>query len=132
MQAIASYYKINSHEILVAHDEIDLGPGVIRFKQEGGHAGHNGVRDIMEKLAVSDFNRLRIGVGHPGNSEEVINSVLGRPTAEEENLIMESINRAVELLPQILAGEFQKVMHQLHTSQQTDTGNNTQEEDDNE
>ena len=131
VQAIASYYKIGPREILIAHDEIDLAPGVIRFKQGGGHAGHNGVRDIIEKLGSSEFNRLRIGVGHPGNSNEVINSVLGRPSATEEALIMESIGKAVELIPQILAAEFQEVMHRLHTSQSQDTSNKSQENDKN-
>lgn len=129
VQAVANYYKISPPEILIAHDEIDLAPGVIRFKQGGGHAGHNGVRDTIEKLGSGEFSRLRIGVGHPGNSNEVINSVLGRPTAAEEALIMESIGKAVELVPQILAGEFQKVMHRLHTSQNQVTSEKSQEDD---
>ena len=131
VQAIADYYKINPGEILIAHDEIDLDPGIVRLKQGGGHAGHNGVRDIIEKLGNAEFNRLRIGVGHPGASSEVINSVLGRPTAEEEDLIMESISRAAEILPQILAGEFQKAMHKLHTTQQNETSDEPQEDENN-
>lgn len=131
VQAVANYYKISPREILIAHDEIDLAPGVIRFKQGGGHAGHNGVRDTIEKLGSGEFSRLRIGVGHPGNSNEVINSVLGRPTAAEEVLIMESIGKAVELVPQILAGEFQKVMHKLHTSEKLKVKSEKEADDEN-
>lgn len=126
VQAISAYYRISLPEILVAHDEIDLEPGVIRLKQGGGHAGHNGVRDIIEKLGGNEFNRLRIGVGHPGNSNEVINSVLGRPSAAEESQILESIGKAVELLPEILSGELQKVMHKLHTRDKPDTDQNSE------
>jgi PTH1 family peptidyl-tRNA hydrolase len=87
------------------------------LKEGGGHAGHNGVRDIIEKLGSNEFKRLRIGVGHPGDSAEVINSVLGRPSAEDTEKIMESISTATDLVPQLLAGEFQKVMYKLHSSE---------------
>ena len=117
VQAIASYYKIPVTEILVVHDEIDFAPGTIRLKEGGGHAGHNGVRDIIEKLGSNEFKRLRIGVGHPGDSAEVVNSVLGRPSAEDTEKIMESISTATDLVPQLLAGEFQKVMYKLHSSE---------------
>lgn len=126
VQAIAAYYKIPVNEILVAHDEIDFPPGTIRLKEGGGHAGHNGLRDIIEKLGSNEFKRLRIGVGHPGDSAEVINSVLGRPSAEETEKIMESISTAVDLVPQILAGDFQKTMHKLHTSQSQVTSDKSQ------
>ena len=117
VQAIASFYKITLGEILVVHDEIDLEPGVVRFKQGGGHAGHNGLRDIIEKMGGNEFNRIRIGVGHPGNSDEVVNFVLNRPSTQDEELIMQGIGSIMELIPQVLAGEFQKLMHTLHSSE---------------
>jgi peptidyl-tRNA hydrolase, PTH1 family len=117
VQAVSGFYKIALNEILVVHDEIDLDAGVIRFKQGGGHGGHNGLRDIIEKMGGNEFNRLRIGVGHPGNSSEVINYVLNRPAAEDQELIMQGIGDVMDLIPQILAGEFQKVMHKLHTGE---------------
>ena len=101
------------------HDEIDLDAGVIRFKEGGGHGGHNGLRDIIEKMGGNEFNRLRIGVGHPGSSSEVVNYVLTRPSAEDEELIMQGIGDVMDLTPQILAGEFQKVMHKLHSSEKS-------------
>ena len=117
VQAITNFYKIPLSEILVVHDEIDLDSGAIRFKQGGGHGGHNGLRDIIEKTGSNEFNRLRIGVGHPGSSNEVINYVLGKASAEDQELIMKGIAEVMELIPQILSGEFQKVMHKLHTSE---------------
>ena len=116
VQAIVSYYKFSPEEILIVHDEIDLPAGVIRLKQDGGHGGHNGLRDIMEKLGTDNFNRLRIGVGHPGTSDEVVNHVLGRATAQDEEIIMQGIAAAMDLVPLILAGELQKAMNKLHRS----------------
>jgi len=116
VQAITSYYKIVPEEMLVVHDEIDLPPGVIRLKRGGGHGGHNGLRDIIEVLGNNHFNRLRIGVGHPGTSDQVADYVLDRALAAEEELIMQGIVAALDLIPQILAGEFQKAMNKLHRS----------------
>lgn len=131
VQAIAGFYKIALSEMLVVHDEIDLEPGVVRFKQGGGHGGHNGLRDIIEKMGGNEFNRLRIGVGHPGSSSEVINYVLDRAPAEEEHLIMQSIVDVMEMIPQILSGEFHKVMNTLHTTEKQVTSDKLQEDDDN-
>ena len=117
VQAVSSYFHIPAEEILVVHDEIDLEPGTVRFKRGGGHAGHNGVRDIISMIGSSDFNRLRIGVGHPGDKDKVIGSVLGRPSRSEKKLIDEAIDRALELTSLLLAGEFEKVMTQLHSSE---------------
>ena len=117
VQAIASFYKIVPEEMLVVHDEIDLPPGIIRLKRGGGHGGHNGLRDIIEALGNNSFNRLRIGVGHPGTSDQVVDHVLNRATASEEELIMQGITSALDLIPQILAGELQKVMNKLHKKQ---------------
>ncbi|MGH7831367.1 MAG: aminoacyl-tRNA hydrolase [Candidatus Binatia bacterium] len=117
VQAIASFYKITPEEILVVHDEIDLPPGVVRLKQGGGHGGHNGLRDIIEVLGDSNFNRLRIGVGHPGSSEQVVGHVLNRAPSTEEDLIMQGIAAVLEYVPQILAGELQLVMNKLHRSE---------------
>jgi len=116
VQAIAFFYKIAPEELLVVHDEIDLPPGVMRLKQGGGHGGHNGLRDIIETLGDSNFKRLRIGVGHPGSSELVVGHVLNRAPASEEDLIMQGIAAVLEFVPEILAGELQKVMNKLHRS----------------
>ena len=115
--SVANYFKILPEQILVAHDEIDLPPGTVRLKQGGGHAGHNGVRDIIDALGSRDFNRLRIGVGHPGNKEQVIGSVLGRPSRADKKLIDDAIEQALELIPLLLAGEYARAMTQLHTSE---------------
>ena len=117
VQAVKDYFRIAAEEILVVHDEIDLPPGTVRFKQGGGHAGHNGVRDIINMTGSRDFNRLRIGVGHPGHKDKVIGSVLGRPSRADKKLIDEAIDKALELTPLLLDGEFNKVMTQLHSSE---------------
>jgi PTH1 family peptidyl-tRNA hydrolase len=117
VQAIANFYKIAIEEILVVHDEIDLDAGTVRLKKEGGHGGHNGLRDIIEKMNSKNFIRLRIGVSHPGSKEHVTPHVLGRPSAEDQKLINETINSAIDIMPQVFDGEIQKAMTALHTVQ---------------
>jgi PTH1 family peptidyl-tRNA hydrolase len=115
VQAIANYYKIPTQAILIAHDEIDLPPGVIRLKMAGGHGGHNGLRDIISHLNSREFYRLRIGVGHPGNSKDVTDYVLAAPKKAERVEIDNALKAAEEILPLVMEGQFQKAMQLLHT-----------------
>lgn len=114
--ALASYYNIPAAEIIVVYDEIDLPPGTVRFKFGGGHGGHNGMRDIIQHLGTADFHRVRIGVGHPGHKDQVVPYVLGRPPQTERELILSAIDNVLAELPAILRGEYEKVMHRLHSS----------------
>ncbi len=113
--ALASYYKIPPQAILIAHDEIDLPVGDIRLKFDGGHGGHNGLRDAIRHLNSNQFYRLRIGIGHPGNSKEVIDYVLKPPKKTERDDIDAALQSAQAILPNLLDGHFQKAMQQLHT-----------------
>jgi peptidyl-tRNA hydrolase, PTH1 family len=113
--AIAHYYKILPHEILVIHDELDLPPGVIKLKFGGGHGGHNGLRDTHAALGTADYWRLRIGIGHPGDKREVVNFVLKPATKEEQALIDERIYQSAQVLDTLLKGEFEQAMLVLHT-----------------
>lgn len=91
--ALANFYRIKPEEILVAHDELDLPPGVAKIKQGGGHGGHNGLKDIIASLGNSNnFYRVRIGIGHPGSKELVAGYVLGKPSPQDQ----EKINAAVD------------------------------------
>lgn len=115
IQALAAYYKISAENILVAHDEIDLPTGEVRLKFDGGHGGHNGLRDTISHLNTNKFYRLRIGVGHPGNSKLVHDYVLHPPKKGERELIDNAIQDAMRVLPLLLKGEPQKAMQELHT-----------------
>lgn len=115
VQAVANFYKISPEQVLVAHDEIDLPVGDIRLKFDGGHGGHNGLRDIISHLGTNKFHRLRIGVGHPGNSKLVHDYVLHPPKKPEKELIENAIQDSEKILPLLLSGEFQKAMMALHT-----------------
>ena len=120
--ALANFYKILPDEILVAHDEMDLPPGGIKMKKGGGHAGHNGLRDIGARLATNDFWRLRIGVGHPRElqpEQEVIDFVLHRPSREHQTLIDEAMAKAVPLMPHAVAGDMEVAMMKLHSKPRT-------------
>lgn len=114
----AHYYKIAPGEILVVHDEIDIPPGALRLKVGGGDGGHNGLKDVTEKLATPDYVRLRIGVGHPGNAAQVVSYVLKRAPAGEQELIDSAIARAKNHIEEIVQGQHQKVMNALHAHQQ--------------
>ncbi|MDG2251520.1 MAG: aminoacyl-tRNA hydrolase [Gammaproteobacteria bacterium] len=114
--AACKFYKITPENILVAYDEIDFEVGVTRFKQAGGHGGHNGIRDIISALGGNrDFFRLRIGVGHPGHKSMVANYVLSDPSRSEANLIVTNINDSIRVLPKAVNGEWEEAMRLLHT-----------------
>ncbi len=116
VNAVANYYKIPADAILVAHDEVDLPVGDIRLKFDGGHGGHNGLRDIISHLHTNKFHRLRIGVGHPGVSKEVADYVLKPPKKSEREEIDTALQAAQSIVPYLLKGQFQKAMHELHTT----------------
>ncbi len=113
IRALADYMKVPAAEILVIHDELDLNPGVVRFKFGGGHGGHNGLRDTIVHLGA-DFWRLRIGVGHPGDKSQVIDFVLKRASQPEEDLILAAIADAADYLPVFMTEGSEKAMNRLH------------------
>jgi peptidyl-tRNA hydrolase, PTH1 family len=113
VRSVAGFYRIPSQSILVAHDELDFPPGLVRLKEGGGAGGHNGLRDIIAQLG-DDFWRLRIGIGHPGDRDAVLNYVLGRPPAAEAALIHEAVLAAADAVPVMLSDGAQKAMNRLH------------------
>ncbi|MCW8855448.1 MAG: aminoacyl-tRNA hydrolase [Gammaproteobacteria bacterium] len=114
VQQLASFYKIPVENILVAHDEIDLDPGTTRLKSSGGHGGHNGLRDIIAHMG-KDFHRVRIGVGHPGSKDQVVDFVLHRASKEEQAAIDESMDDALRALPLLIEGSWEKAVNRLHS-----------------
>ncbi|MDO5289262.1 MAG: aminoacyl-tRNA hydrolase [Pseudomonadota bacterium] len=114
--ALARFYKIAPEEILVAHDELDLPVGEAKLKQGGGHAGHNGLRDIHAQLGSPHYWRLRLGIGHPGNKAEVVGWVLRKPPLDERIGIEQAIDRAVKALPELVVGDMDKAVQRIHTA----------------
>src|SRR6185437_6996652 len=121
VRSVAGFYRIAPQSILVAHDELDFPPGVVRLKEGGGAGGHNGLRDIMAQLG-DEFWRLRIGIGHPGERSAVLDYVLGRPPAAEAGLIREAVAAAADAVPVMLTDGGQKAMSRLH---RRDAGNSS-------
>jgi peptidyl-tRNA hydrolase, PTH1 family len=115
VQAVASYYKIPSQAILVAHDELDFPPGVSKIKRDGGHGGHNGLRDIIQNLGAADFLRFRIGIGHPGSADQVHDYVLSKPSKADAAEIEASLIDLSAVLPAVIAGREAEAMKHLHT-----------------
>ena len=117
VQMLAGFFKIKPEEVLVVHDELDFEPGTARLKQGGGIAGHNGLKDISQRLATHDYWRLRLGVGKPPAGSEGADYVLQKPSPDERAAIDAAIDKSLALLPQILAGDLQAAMNKLHTEE---------------
>ena len=115
VQMLAGFFKIKPEEILVVHDELDFPPGTAKIKQGGGIAGHNGLRDISQRIASHDYWRLRVGVGKPPPGSEGADYVLQKPSPEDRAAIDASIDKALGILPQCLSGDMQGAMNKLHT-----------------
>jgi PTH1 family peptidyl-tRNA hydrolase len=117
VQMLAGFFKIKPEEVLVVHDELDFAPGVARIKQGGGIAGHNGLRDISQRLGSHEYWRLRVGVGKPPAGTEGGDYVLHKPAAEEKALIDQAIERSLQVLPEMLKGDMQGAIHKLHSGE---------------
>jgi len=115
VSALANYYKISPNQIMVIHDELDLGPGTVKLKLGGGHGGHNGLKDIAAALGTNNFWRIRLGIGHPGDRNEVINFVLKAPSKDEKMLINSCIDDSINVVSQLLNADFESAMLKLHT-----------------
>ena len=115
--ALMRFYKLTPEQVLVLHDELDLMPGQAKLKQGGGHAGHNGLRDIQSAFSSPNFWRLRIGIGHPrslGLAQQVAAFVLAQPRRDELTEIESVIERSRAVVPALLKGDFDQAMQQLH------------------
>ncbi|KMJ43800.1 peptidyl-tRNA hydrolase [Xenorhabdus khoisanae] len=113
--ALAGFYRIQPDEILVAHDELDLPPGVAKMKLGGSNGGHNGLKDIQNKFGNNpNFHRLRVGIGHPGDKNKVVGFVLGKPPASEQKLIDDAIDEALRCTDILIKDGMSKAINRLH------------------
>lgn len=115
VQKIQRFYKLPTDSIMVVHDDLDLPPGVIRFKQGGGNGGHNGLKNISQHLGSPNYHRLRLGIGHPGDKNKVHRYVLSPPNQSDKKKITAAIDESISVLPSILEGRLQDAMQQLHS-----------------
>jgi PTH1 family peptidyl-tRNA hydrolase len=115
VQALAHFYRIDAAEMLVVHDELDLPPGQMRLKFGGGLGGHNGLKDITAHIATQDYWRLRVGIGHPGDRNEVVNYVLKPPRREEREEIDAALDRALLAWPTLAKGEFNAATQKINS-----------------
>ena len=114
VKQLSSFFKISPSEILIAHDELDLVPGIVRLKSGGGHGGHNGLRDSHAQIG-KEYWRLRLGIGHPGDANKVADYVLSRPSVGDEIEIQRCVDSAADEIERIIGGDMQKAMNTLHT-----------------
>jgi len=113
---IIDYLDIDIQNTLVIHDELDLPFGEIKFKESGGHGGHNGLRNIIDHLnGNSSFKRLRIGIGHPGKDKDVTSYVLGKASEKERELLETNMENCLNSLDLFIEDKWQKAMFNLHT-----------------
>ncbi|WP_290652349.1 aminoacyl-tRNA hydrolase [Aquisalimonas sp.] len=113
--AVANYYTIPPEAILVAHDDLDLPPGTVRVKRGGGHGGHNGLRSTLSALSSREFQRLRIGIGHPGHADDVVAYVISRPSPDDRRAIDAAVDEAVDAMTLIFEGAVDKAIQRLHS-----------------
>ena len=114
--SLANFYKIPVERILVAHDEMDLEPGIAKLKKGGGHGGHNGLKDIISKMANNkEFMRLRIGIGHPGHRDKVTGWVLGKAPAADQEHIDAAVDEAVRCMEILAKDGVLKAQNRLHS-----------------
>jgi PTH1 family peptidyl-tRNA hydrolase len=113
---LARFFKIAPEEILVAHDELDIAPGEAKLKLGGGHAGHNGLRDIHTQLGSPNYWRLRIGIGHPGDKSQVANWVLKKPSPDDRIGISQAMDRALKAAHHLQSGDMNKATALIHTN----------------
>lgn len=116
VSSVSRYFQVPPEAMLVVHDELDLPPGEVRLKWGGGHAGHNGLRDIIAALGGTEFWRLRVGIGHPGERNRVVDYVLSRASRADEEGILGALEAAEGCLPEVVRGEYQQAMHRLHSA----------------
>lgn len=109
----AKFYQVAPEAILIAHDELDMNPGIIRLKTGGGHGGHNGLRDIVPHIGAN-FHRLRIGIGHPGTKERVSGHVLGKAPSSEQGLMDAAIDHALSQVKMLVDGQVSQAMNQIN------------------
>lgn len=109
----SKFYQIAPEAILIAHDELDIDPGIIRLKTGGGHGGHNGLKDIVPHIGPN-FHRLRIGIGHPGSKERVSGHVLNKAPKSEQSLMDDAIHHALSRIQLLVSGEIQQAMNQIN------------------
>lgn len=114
VREVSQFFRIPAEEILVAHDELDLPIGAIRLKTAGGNGGHNGLRDINSQLSTGEFHRLRIGIGHPGHKDGVLDYVLGKPSTKDRQSLYDAVERAVAVMPTVMAHSIAAAMNQLN------------------
>ena len=116
VSSITDYLKISNEQVLVIHDDLDLPLGTIKLKEEGGHGGHNGLRNIIDSLkGNNNFKRMRIGIDHPGKEEDVVKYVLSKFTKKERKLLETSFNNTLNLMDLIFSGNWQQAMLELHS-----------------
>ena len=114
LRAFCHFYRISPAEVLVAHDDLDLSVGRIKLKTGGGHGGHRGLRDIIAQLGSADFHRIRIGIGHPGTKEQVVDHVLAGPSRADRQQILLATDRALNVIQTIIAGDTAAAMNILN------------------
>ena len=113
------FFKVENHEILIIHDELDLNNGCIRLKDSGGHGGHNGLRNIIDHLnGDSSFKRMRIGIGHPGKDKDIVSYVLNKPSESERINMEDKMKSAMPLIENLVINGWEKTIMELHSSEE--------------
>ena len=113
------FFNLETDQILIAHDELDLPKSEIRLKESGGHGGHNGLRNIIDHLqGDNSFKRLRIGIGKPKNNIDMISYVLKKAPSKDREELMLKLHHYLDLGERIILDGWQKTVMKYHSSEE--------------
>ena len=113
------FFNLRTDQILIAHDELDLPNSEIKLKESGGHGGHNGLKNIIDRLqGDKSFKRLRIGIGKPVKDEDVTSYVLKKASVEERGKLMSNLIHYLDLGEKIIQDGWQKTVMDYHTTKE--------------
>ena len=109
-------YNLNIKNVLIIHDDLDLPSGTCKLKKYGGDGGHNGLKSIIENFGGNkDFLRMRIGIGHPGDSKKVNDYVVKKGTKKEIQERKKAILSGIEIIEDVILNNWEKAVNKLHS-----------------
>ena len=113
------FFNISTDQILIVHDELDLPNASMKFKESGGHGGHNGLRNIIDHLkGDNSFKRLRIGIGKPTKEKDTISYVLKRAPQNDRDNLIQNLYNYLDVGEKIMNDGWQKTVMSFHTSKE--------------
>lgn len=108
------FYKLQKEDIILIYDDMDIEPGKIKVRKQGGPGGHNGMKSVIQQIGTEEFTRIRIGIGRPNHETDKINYVIGKTSEEEQKILKQGVNQAVKAVESIIQNGVDQAMNQYN------------------